>query len=444
MDDSIRQLIESLQARIAALEAENEQLRQKLAEVERLSNRQAGKFRRRESSKIPADQQKRPGRKAGHEGHCRAVPTQIDHTEEVPLTGCPQCGGPVEKVQRVEQYIEEIVPARPHVTRVITYEGQCPCCGEVYSTHPLQTSRGRGAAKVQLGPRALSLGAKLNKAFGLPMRKTCQVLAELAGLRLTGGGLSQALDRVARKLLPAYGALHARIRQAAAVYADETSWWVSGPGAWLWVFTTPQDTLYRIEDGRGHGVVKKVLGPDFTGILSSDCLTSYDAPPYRKQKCAAHHLRAIKKARELPKTRDPTYLDRWDTFWKQAIALYHQRPSLTEEAFAEARDQLQRECDDLLRQSPAQPGDVKIYNRLLKHRQHLLTCLYDPAVEPTNNRAEQQIRPAVVARKISCGNKTPSGAATWQVLASLAATCAQRGLSFVDFTRPHLCLAGAG
>jgi len=45
---------------------------------------------------------------------------------------------------------------------------------------------------------------------------------------------------------------------------------------------------------------------------------------------------------------------------------------------------------------------------------------------------ERQLRPAVIARKISCGNKTPKGAQTWQILASLAATCIQRATSFID------------
>jgi hypothetical protein len=49
----------------------------------------------------------------------------------------------------------------------------------------------------------------------------------------------------------------------------------------------------------------------------------------------------------------------------------------------------------------------------------------------SNNLAERQLRPAVIARKISCGNKTPKGARTWQILTSLAATCAQRATSFI-------------
>ena len=62
---------------------------------------------------------------------------------------------------------------------------------------------------------------------------------------------------------------------------------------------------------------------------------------------------------------------------------------------------------------------------------HLFTFLDHDGVEATNNLAERQLRPAVIARKISGGNKTPKGARTWQILTSLAATCAQRATSFI-------------
>ena len=68
-------------------------------------------------------------------------------------------------------------------------------------------------------------------------------------------------------------------------------------------------------------------------------------------------------------------------------------------------------------------------------------CLYDLAAEPTNNRAERSLRPAVIARKISCGNKTDRGRQTWQILASLAATCVQRGKDLVDSLTADMTLA---
>lgn len=77
---------------------------------------------------------------------------------------------------------------------------------------------------------------------------------------------------------------------------------------------------------------------------------------------------------------------------------------------------------------------------LRKRKQWLFTFHDHPAVDATNNRAELTLRSAVIARKLSCGNKTERGQQTWQILASLAATRRQRGRDFADFLRPSLLL----
>jgi hypothetical protein len=100
-----------------------------------------------------------------------------------------------------------------------------------------------GAAGVQLGPRALALAADLNKAKGLSMRKTCRILRDCFSLQLSAGGLSQALDRLAAKVQCQYQAIAKELRQAPVVHSDETSWWVGGPGWWLWVFVNARSTL---------------------------------------------------------------------------------------------------------------------------------------------------------------------------------------------------------
>ena len=47
----------------------------------------------------------------------------------------------------------------------------------------------------------------------------------------------------------------------------------------------------------------------------------------------------------------------------------------------------------------------------LQHdRQRVLNFLYNPEVEPTNNRAERVSRPAVIARKVSHCSKNERGA----------------------------------
>jgi hypothetical protein len=447
MDDRTRDIIEQLQAevkrlkkRVEFLERENRRLREELEKAQQQAARQAAPFRREGRKKIPPNQHKPPGRPPGHPGVCRATPASIDQTVELPLSRCPHCAGPLTDIERLEQIIEEIPPIRPHVVKVITYHARCPRCGPVETSHPLQTSHGQGAAKVQLGPRALALSASLNKVHGLTMRKTCQVLQDLCGLRLTAGGLSQALSRIAGRVKGVYEELIEMIRGSPAVFVDETSWWVGGPGYWLWVFTTAKQTVYRVDQSRGSNVVREMLGDEFEGMLVSDCLSSYDPADYAKHKCIAHHLRAIAKAMSLPGMADSTYLLKWKCFFGGVIALYRLREVIGREDFAAKRQAMERWCEALLSQPVGQSGDVSVRHRLLKQRPHLLGCLYEPAAEPTNNRAERALRPAVIARKLSCGNKTEQGRDVWQILTSIGVTCQQQAIDFVEYLSSRLPL----
>ena len=70
---------------------------------------------------------------------------------------------------------------------------------------------------------------------------------------------------------------------------------------------------------------------------------------------------------------------------------------------------------------------ARLARRLRKHRAHLLVFLDREGVDATNNLAEREIRPAVVARKMSAGNRTDAGAETHAVLASVLRTCRRQG-----------------
>jgi transposase len=279
---------------------------------------------------------------------------------------------------------------------------------------------------VQIGPRARSLLVLLNKHLGVTLRKTSSLLRNAFGLSITPGGVAHNLAHSARQTELTYEQLIDDVRRSPVVYADETSWWVNEPKWWLWTFTTPATTVYRVERRRNADVVHDTLR-EFEGLLVSDCLSSYDVAPYRKHKCVAHHLRAIKHARELPDTKDTRYLDRWKMLFQSLISLTHERERLSVEGFARRRGALERLADELLAEACVQSGDARVRNRLKKQRAHLFGCLNEPTAEATNNRAERSLRPAVIARKLSCGNRTEQGKRTFEILASLAATIHQRG-----------------
>jgi transposase len=268
------------------------------------------------------------------------------------------------------------------------------------------------------------------------MRKTCAVLREHFGLKLSPGGLSQALERVADKLKPQYAQLGADLLEFPAVHVDETSWWLGGKSYWLWVFTHPEGTFYRVDPGRGRAVLVDVIGPQFPGVLVSDSLSVYDLQDGEQQKCYSHHLKAISAAMKLHPQQGRGFLADIQELLRDALALGRERVSAPPGLINKEIARLETRAESLLTEPsadhPNHPEEEKVRKRIAKQSDHLFTFLRHDGVDATNNLAERQLRPAVIARKISCGNKTERGAHTFEVLASIAATCTQIGSSFID------------
>jgi transposase len=273
--------------------AENSRLRSQLEAERRAGKRQAAPFSRGEPKQDPG----KPGRRSGAQYGTKArrpVPDHVDEEIRVPMPECcPWCDGELVFEDEVDQYQEEIVWVRGHVRHFRIARGRCRRCGKrAQGRHRDQTSDAVGAAGSQLGAGAVALAAQLNKELGIAMGKVSQILS-LFEIRVTPGGLYQALARLARAAEPTYEALALAVCQSAAVAADETGWRVAGRRRWLWVFVGDGGvTVYLIADGRGYEEACVVLGADFSGVLERDGWA-----PYRRfehashQTCVAHLLR---------------------------------------------------------------------------------------------------------------------------------------------------------
>ena len=289
--------IARLERRIVQLEAENERLRRALEQALRAAKRQAAPFSRRGPKAQPAKPGRKPGSRYGP--RCRRpIPQRIDEVIEVPLPArCPHCGGGVEGTGVVSQYQTEI--PEPHVEHIEfrIHVGRCRVCGRpIAGRHPRQTSDALGSAASQLGPRALALAAVLNKQLGLPYGKTAAVLEQGWGLKVSRGGLCQALARLASKAQPTYQALIEKIRAAPSVTPDETGWKVGGRLWWMWAFSSAEVTVYAIQPGRGYAQAAAVLGADFAGFLVRDGWGVYrQFTGAVHQSCVAHLLRRCRE-----------------------------------------------------------------------------------------------------------------------------------------------------
>src|SRR6266700_3246168 len=182
------------------------------------------------------------------------------------------------------QVEEDLPPPRSSViTRYQVQIGRCRGCRRrIQPRHPEQTSDALGAAGVQVGPRAVALAAWASKGLGLPAAKVARLLGQL-GLKVTPGGVVQALHRAARRAAPTYQALVDGIQASPVVAPDETGWRVAGRRVWLWAFAGQGVVVYRIAAGRGFKDAAVVLGEGNAGVLNPDGWA-----PYRQSTTAAH------------------------------------------------------------------------------------------------------------------------------------------------------------
>ena len=70
--------------------------------------------------------------------------------------------------------------------------------------------------------------------------------------------------------------------------------------------------------------------------------------------------------------------------------------------------------------------------RLERHKDELLTFLYEKDVDCHNNHAEQQIRPDVIFRKITFGNRSNNGAQYHSVIMSILQTAKLNGIDPIN------------
>ena len=440
----LRQQVADVSRQVAEL---TEKLAAALAEIERLKRsgkRQAAPFSKESRVAKP----KKPGRKRGQGPFTRRLaPPPESYTREVPVpvteTACPDCRGTLvpEGIETVTR--TDLPPPPPlEVTAYHLQTCRCAACGKrLWGTHPEVPPDQRGATAHRVGPRALALGHWLHYGIGVPVRKLPLVLATVYGFTITQGALTQdALRRARGKVGEAYQHLREGIAQEPAVGTDDTGWKVGGVTAFLMGFFSRLTSVFQIRPRHRNNEVREVVPGDYAGTLHTDRGRSYDARTLsgvKQQKCLSHIHRSLSEALEKPVLgealvgRGRHFCLRLKRLLREATTLWEAYHTGTAEDFEGKRAQLTEAVTLHLRERPIR-GDAN--RRLLselgwQHRQgHLLRFLEEPdTVEPTNNRSERGLRPAVIARKVSHCSKTWGGAEAHAAFMSVLCTLRQRG-----------------
>jgi hypothetical protein len=427
----LQKQVTELSTRNQALVAENDQL-------QRSAKRQATPFSKGTRTREP----RRPGRKPG-EGtfSFRQAPRPEDITGPpvavaVPQECCPGCGSELTEERVDLVYVTELPPLpRPRVTQYRVWVCGCTRCGrKVRGEHPELAPDQYGATAHRLGPRAMAAAHALHYQVGVPVRKVPLVLALLTGLELTQGAITQDALRQARgRVGQKYQELRAGVRESPVVYTDDTGWKVGGDNAHLMAFDTDQATVYQVRPRHRHQEVQEVIPRNYQGVMGTDRGRSYEDKSFRRvkqRKCLAHLQRTLSELLARKKGRARDLAERTRELLRLAVGLWDKYHWGSREEFDRWAPEVRWALSYHLRDRPLKDRDNQKLLRMLRryHRRgDLLRFLEQPEVEPTNNRVERVLRPAVIARKVSQCSKTWPGADAFAVFTSVIQTLLKKG-----------------
>jgi hypothetical protein len=432
----LRESLKSTKEEVEKLRQERDRLKQEVEKLKKelASLRKPPTWVKPDKPEEEKKKAKKKGPKFGHTPHVRKRPEQIDETLVVFPERCPEHGHELPFPSESKWYshiqIELPEPKRAEVIEYLVGSSYCSVCKKYHS------AVGRMANSLY-GPRLHATVVYWKFELGLTLPKIQKLLKSQHELTLSTGQIAEILNRSGKAFQAAHEDLKTSLSDAANLNADETGWRVDGKNHWLWSFSNSTLSYYTIEETRGQKVVEEVLGKSFSGVLSSDFYNAYEAIEGAKQKCWAHLLRDLKELHIAhPKNLEITYFaSRLKTFFDRGKKLREEKKKGKDIDFRLKR--LHTETQNFGLRRFRHPELKILAKRIWKYRSELYVFI-EKDLEPTNNAAEREIRPSVLMRKTSYGNRSTEGANHQAILMSMIRTSQKRGQNFVCWATPYL------
>jgi hypothetical protein len=246
----------------------------------------------------------------------------------------------------------------------------------------------------------------------------------------TGIGYSSLVDamhQLSKRLKDVPMALIQNYRQAAVKHADETGWRTDGHNGYSWLFCTPEISIFRFRNSRSAAVAKEVFGDEpLPGVLIVDRYNGYNKMPSKIQYCYAHLLRDVKDLeKDFPDNPEiRAFVEALAPQLANAISL--RTLQMTDRQFRRQAAKIKSEILDIVNRQARHPAIQKIQDIFHDKADRLYHWVDDRSIPADNNLAERELRPLVIARKISFGSQSENGAKTREILMTVLHTLRKR------------------
>jgi len=374
------------------------------------------------SSKVPVKpnsstkhQRNRGGGKPGHKGHGRSsiCERDADVVERVAIDNvCPDCGNALkEKGHRSRTVID----CQPVKMKKIVYHLQrkrCPKCKKLITAKPPGV-----LAKCLYSNQLLAYVAVQHYIYG-------NTLGQIE--KQTGIGYSSLIDamhQLAKRLKDVPESIIQLYRDSPLKHADETGWRTDGQNGYAWLFCTPDMSIFRFRKTRSGTVAREVLGQEpLPGVLVVDRYNGYNRMPCSIQYCYAHLLRMVKNLeKDFPEnTEIASFVEALAPQLANAISL--RTLDITDRQFKRQAAKIKDAIINITNRQAMHPAIQNVQDIFRQKAQRLYHWAESRNIPADNNRAERELRPLVIARKISFGSQSDAGARTREILMTVLHT----------------------
>lgn len=416
------------QQKIDRLVEENQRLKAQLRREERKttegffgSSTSSAKLPIKEKS-LEENQQRRGGGKLGHKGHGRKriQPEDADHVRDIEapvVDTCPHCHGKnLTDITSEDRSVIESVPLKAEKILYRLKGKLCLDCRNVFRAKAPSVM-----PKTLYGNQLITNLADMHYVHGIPLgRIEAQVGISYAAMVQIQHRLARLFSGVVHRLVEEY-------RQSPAKHADETGWRTDGSNGYAWLFATERLSIFEFRNTRSGSVAAGILGrKHLPGTLVVDRYQGYNKAPCAMQYCYAHLLRNLQDVeKEFPDSQEVrTFVATVAPMLSLAMGLRNQ--PISDREFYRRAAKLSEEIRGAMRK-PSQHLGIRAYQDIfLDHEKRLFRWSKDRRVPAENNLAERDLRPTVIARKVSFGSQSEEGAKTRGVLTSVLVTMRKR------------------
>ena len=445
--------LKTSEAKIAALEKENQALRERIAELERrleIDSQTSSKppssdgLKKKNTHQTRSLRSKSQRPTGGQKGHKGQTLKQVSEPDKIINHGVPDCCSGCGCDVRTEQVLSvfkrqvfDIPEPRIEVSEHRVEVKQCPRCHKKIQGNFPQDVK----APVQYGVRIRAVSAYLQHQHFIPEDRLSEALQDLYGCPMSPGTIANTSKSLGQKLSEGVEKLAASVKAAPVKHLDETGFRISGKTQWLHVVSTETATWYR------PAAKRKDLEPleGITGRVIHDHWKSYfQLEGVSHGLCNAHHLRELKALEEIEQ-------ESWASSMKKLLTLAnkyrHRYPEtipkpilirllgLYESILHRGLD-FHESLPPLIRKNNR--GRIKrrvghnLLLRLKDYASDVLRFLSEPDVPFTNNQAERDLRMMKCKQKISGCFRSFEPALDFANIRSVLSTARKQNLNLLD------------